>query len=116
MQQPTLVSDSRALLSESLSSLFFKNLKILNEDQNVKKEIKSKKNAAAETHDKKTSHLPLPPSRGPLKDSNTPVKINDVTPPSSKEKSQKTLDPVDSEIREIKRDRKSTRLNSSHRR
>ena len=78
-------------------------MKIPNEDQNVKKEIKSKKNAAAETHDKKTSYLPLPPSRGPLKDSNTPVKINDVTPPSSKEKSQKTLDPVDSEIREIKR-------------
>ena len=78
-------------------------MKIPNEDQNVKKEIKSKKNAAAETHDKKTSYLPLPPSRGPLKDSNTPVKINDVTPPSSKEKSQKILDPVDSEIREIKR-------------
>ena len=53
--------------------------------------------------DKKTPNLPIPPTRGPLKDSNTPVKINDVTSPTSKEKSQKTLDPLDSEIRDIKR-------------
>ena len=97
--------DERALLSESLSSLFFKNLKLSNENSDVKKEIKSKKNKSIEKFDMATDHLPVPPPRGLLKDSNTPVKITDSASPSLsiQQVNQRTLNPTDSEIREVKR-------------
>ena len=97
--------DERALLSESLSSLFFKNLKLSNENSDVKKEIKSKKNKSIEKFDMAIDHLPVPPPRGLLKDSNTPVKITESASPSLsiQQVNQRTLNPTDSEIREVKR-------------